>query len=141
MGGQGGGADQAKVLSEAIRETSRVKDEINSTLSAADRVMRRIKSGTPQFDFANTPKTLGKLEALWHEFDGTLTEFDREMLIQDMRTMKLDHGKNTDLFVDCLRGFSLKKAHASKLQEATEIIVNQANAQRVSQRTGKRKRG
>ena len=109
----------------------KVKEEIRNTLAAADRVIRRIKSGAPEFDFANTEKGLGKLQQKWDAFDASLSNFDKEWLIQDAKTIKEDHGGDPEEFISALQAFSLKRSEARELANVTDVIVEQCKAQRL----------
>ena len=126
-----GGKKPANQMAAALQEAMKVKVEICNTLAAADRVIRRIKSGAEEFDFANTEKGLGKLQKKWDAFDAVLTNFDKEFLIQDAKTKTRVPHPGCEEFIAALRAFALKEAEAQELANVTDIIAEQCKAQRI----------
>ena len=106
---------------------------MNTTLAAADRLIRRIKSDAECLiqDAKTMKQGLGKLQKKLDAFDAVLTNFDNEFLIQDAKTKTRVPHPGCEEFIAALRAFSLKKAEAQELENATNIIVEQCKAQRI----------
>ena len=101
-----------------------MKTIVSKAIAASDALIRRIKSGASEWDWANTTKTLGGLEAKWNDFDAAMKDFNRDFLLQQVSTIKASYQHNIADYINHLRSFSILKPNAIDLQKSADRILS-----------------
>ena len=101
-----------------------VKAIVSKAIAASDSLIRRIKSGASEYDWANTDKVLGGLTAKWNDFDAVMNDFSRDFLLQQVSTIKTTYQQNIADYINHLRTFSLLKPKAIDLQKSADRILS-----------------
>ena len=79
--GQGQGHEKNGIGTEELKAMSTTKRLVDKVETTANRFIMQVESGALKFDWANSPKHIGKLKAGLQELHGLIKDDDRELLL------------------------------------------------------------
>ena len=72
---------------ERLREATKVKTMVVKTMQSAEGLSHRVQSGSTEYEWMDTPKSIQRLNIMMDEFKKGLTDFQRDFLAHDAATL------------------------------------------------------